>query len=31
MARTINIIGETDLTDEQWLTIALRTASEHTS
>jgi len=31
MARTINIIGETDLTEEQWLTIALRTASEDAS
>jgi len=31
MARTINIIGETDLTEEQWLTIALRTATADAS
>jgi len=29
--RTISIVGETDLTEEQWLTIALRCASDHSS
>jgi hypothetical protein len=31
MKRTISIVGETDLTEEQWLTIALRCASDHSS
>jgi len=31
MMRTISIVGETDLTEEQWLTIALRCACEHSS
>jgi len=31
MASTINTIGETDLTEQQWLMMALRAANEHSS
>jgi len=31
MARTVNTIGESDLSEEQWLAIALRYADEHAS